>query len=85
MKDQVHIRNSEAAHLARDLAHQTGKTISFVVLDALRQYRPDQSAPIEPDRVDAWRRLLREDRELGFANPETVIDVLYDSSAGLPE
>jgi hypothetical protein len=40
VKDQVHIRNSEAAELARTLARQTGKTISEVVLDALRQYRP---------------------------------------------
>ena len=40
VKDQVHIRNAEAAQLARALARQTGKTISAVVLDALRQYRP---------------------------------------------
>jgi hypothetical protein len=36
MKDRVHIRNAEAAGLARTLARQTGKTISDVVLDALR-------------------------------------------------
>jgi Rv0623-like transcription factor len=40
VRDQVHIRNAEAAQLARTLARQTGKTISEVVLDALRQYRP---------------------------------------------
>jgi hypothetical protein len=28
VRDQVHIRNAEAAHLARRLARQTGKTIS---------------------------------------------------------
>ena len=35
VKDQVHIRNAEAAQLARALARQTGKTISEAVLDAL--------------------------------------------------
>jgi hypothetical protein len=48
MKDQVHIRNSEAADLARTLARQTGKTISDLVLDALRHYRliaAEASAP----------------------------------------
>jgi hypothetical protein len=34
VKDQVHIRNAEAAQLASALARQTGKTISEVVLDA---------------------------------------------------
>jgi hypothetical protein len=45
VKDQVHIRNAEAAQLARTLARQTGKTISEVVLDALRQYRAAQGQP----------------------------------------
>jgi hypothetical protein len=49
MKDQVHIRNAEAAHLARTLACQTGKTISDIVLDAVRQYRPRRREPA-PDR-----------------------------------
>lgn len=38
-EDQVHIRDAQAAQLARALAHQTSKTIRAVVLDALRQYR----------------------------------------------
>jgi len=46
VRDQVHIRNAEAAQLARALARQTGKTISAVALDALRQYRPRPHAPL---------------------------------------
>jgi hypothetical protein len=52
MKDQVHIRNAEAAHLARALARQTGKTISEVALEALRQYGP---VPRKPLADDNWR------------------------------
>jgi hypothetical protein len=84
MKDQVHIRNAEAAHLARALARQTGKTISDVVLDALRQYRPRHREPVPDRQVKNWRRLLREDRKRGVAQPETPIEALYDDATGLP-
>jgi hypothetical protein len=53
VKDQVHIRNAEAAQLARALARQTGKTISEVVLDALRQYRAAQAQPSPPGRISS--------------------------------
>ena len=85
MKDQVHIRNAEAAHLARTLARQTGKTMSEVVLEALRQYHPVRPAPGRSRRVGRWRRLLREDRERGVTEPEVPIEALYDETTGLPE
>ena len=84
MKDQVHIRNAEAAHLARSLARQTGRTISEVVLEALRQYRPGRRAPAARQRTERWRRLLREDRQRGIAEPEIPIEALYDRATGLP-
>jgi hypothetical protein len=84
MKDQVHIRNAQAAHLARTLARQTGKTISDVVLDALRQYRPRRREPAPDRRVKHWRRLLLEDRKRGAAQPEIPIERLYDDATGLP-
>jgi hypothetical protein len=84
VKDQVHIRNAEAAHLARTLARQTGKTISEVVLDALRQYRPRRQKPVPRRRVEHWRRLLREDRERGMARPEIPVEAFYDEGTGLP-
>jgi hypothetical protein len=84
MKDQVHIRNIEAAQLARALARQTGKTINDVVLEALRQYRPRRPIDVDPKRVADWRRVLREDREAGLAKPETPIDAFYDPATGLP-
>lgn len=84
MKDQVHIRNAEAAHLARTLARQTGKTISDVVLEALRQYRPDRPRQASRKRLVRWRRLLREDRARGMMQPQTPLEALYDEVTGLP-
>ncbi len=84
MKDQVHIRNAEAAQLARALARQTGRTISAVVLDALRQYRPRPRAPESRDRVELWRGLLRRDRAR-LKRPEVPIESFYSEDTGLPE
>jgi hypothetical protein len=84
LKDQVHIRNAEAAQLARMLARQTGKTISDVVLEALRQYRPGRRGKAPRKEVEVWRRLLREDRERGLPRPEVPIEALYDEATGLP-
>ncbi len=82
MRDRLHIRNAEAANLARMLARQTGKTITVVVLDALRQYRP---RPRKPSRkqVERWHRLLAEDRKQ-LVPPETPVEALYDDVTGLP-
>jgi hypothetical protein len=85
VKDQVHIRNAEAAQLARSLARQTGKTMSEVVLEALRQYRPRRRQPTPQKQVEVWRRLLREDRKRGLARPEIPIEALYDEATGLPK
>jgi hypothetical protein len=84
VKDQVHIRNAEAAQLARALARQTGKTITEIVLDALRQYRAARSQPSSPGRIKQWRRLLRRDhgRLIQF---EVPIEAFYDQDTGLPE
>jgi hypothetical protein len=84
VKDQVHIRNAEAAQLARALARQTGKTMTEVVLEALRQYHPRRRQPVPPKQVELWRRLLREDRKRGLVKPETPIEALYDKTTGLP-
>jgi hypothetical protein len=83
MKDQVHIRNPEAAHLARTLARQTGKTITDVVLEALRQYRSRARRP-SSRRIKHWQRLLREDRR-GIRRPEIPAEALYDETTGLPK
>ena len=85
MKDQVHIRNAEAAHLARTLARQTGKTISDIVLDALRQYRPVPPQAARRRQLAHWLRLLQKDREQGRVEPETPIEALYDEATGLPK
>lgn len=84
MKDQVHIRNAEAANLARALARQTGRTISEVVLDALRQYRPGRRGSAPRRRIEHWRRLLSEDRKGRTGTSETPLEALYDEATGLP-
>jgi hypothetical protein len=84
MKDQVHIRNAEAAQLARTLARQTGKTISEVVLDALRQYRPQPHPREHGNRAELWRQLLRRDRAR-LTRPEVPIESFYNEETGLPE
>jgi len=83
MKDQVHIRNAEAAHLARALARQTGKTMNEVVLDALRQYRPGGRTIAGKGRMARWQKLLRRDRAALRAS-EVPIEALYDEETGLP-
>ena len=83
MKDQVHIRNAEAAQLVRALARRTGRTMTEVMLDALRQYRLPEKAPARRSRLVHWRRLLREDRK-NLARKETPIEALYDDVTGLP-
>jgi hypothetical protein len=83
MKDRLHIRNAEAANRARALARQSGRTISEVVLEALRQYRPGRRAAATRKRVEHWQRLLSEDRKRA-AKPETPVKALYDEATGLP-
>lgn len=84
MKDQLHIRNAEAAHLARTLARQSGKTISEVVLEALRQYRPGRETRGKGKQLRHWQQLLDEDRR-GLREPEIPVEVLYDEATGLPK
>jgi len=85
MKDQVHIRNAEAAHLARTLARQARKTITEVVLDALRQYRPDHHGAGSRGRLENWHRLLRDDRRRRTGKVEAPVEALYDDVTGLPK
>ena len=85
MKDQVHIRNAEAAQLARALARQTGKTITEIVLDALRHYRGAQSQPSSPGGIKQWRRLLRRDQGRRLIQSEAPIEAFYNQDKGLPE
>jgi hypothetical protein len=84
VKDQVHIRNAEAAQLARALARQSGKTIAEVVLEALRQYRPPRPGRASQKQIARWQRLLREDRK-HLRRPEIPIEALYDEQTGLPK
>ena len=46
--------------------------------------RPVDRSP-NPREVGRWRRLLREDRERGMAEPEIPIEAFYDEATGLPK
>ena len=81
MKDQIHIRNAEAAHLARALARQTGKTVANVVLDALRRYR-NSGPTLLRARVSDWRKLLAADRRQKRRKGIPLAS-LYDEKDGL--
>ncbi len=83
MKNRLHIRNAEAVQLARMFARQTGKTITDVVLDALRQYRTRPRKAYPKEKMERWRRLLEEDRKQ-LVQVETSIEALYDNATGLP-
>jgi hypothetical protein len=83
MKDELHIRNAKAAHLARILARRTGQTIDEVVLEALRQYRPASRQPARQGRIKYRRRLLRKDRA-GRVTPEMPIEAIYDETSDCP-
>ena len=76
--------SSEAANLARALARQTGRTISDVVLDALRQYRRRRRSPAPEKRVEHWRKLLNEDRKRRAKTTETSVEALYDKTTRFP-
>jgi hypothetical protein len=84
VRDQVHIRNAEAAQLARALARQTGKTITEIVLDALRKYRPRPHALERGNRIELWHQLLRRDRA-HLTPHEVPIESFYNTDTGLPE
>jgi Rv0623-like transcription factor len=80
VRDRIHIRNAEAADLARRLARHAGRMITAVVLDALRQYHSDHHGPNMRGRVDYWRQLLRDDRRRRLEKVETPVAALYDDT-----
>jgi hypothetical protein len=80
VRDRIHIRNAEVAHLARRLARHAGRTITDVVLDALRQYRSDHHGRNMRSRIEHWRRLLRDDRRRRLEKVDMPLEALYDDT-----
>lgn len=90
MGRQLNIRSDEAYDLAHRAARRSGKAVSQVVLEALRDYGRKTSAPGEltPEQranADAIREAGR--RAAAHAKPgvtyEQVMDDMYDED-GLP-
>jgi antitoxin VapB len=83
----INIKNPRAEQLARDLARETGESITNAMIRALderlRLVRATSRAAVE--RVEV-QRILSEYRRLPVRDartPEQIVDDLYDES-GLP-
>jgi hypothetical protein len=90
MGRQLNIRSDEAYELAHGAALRTGKAVSQVVLEALRDYgrktsAPGELTPAQKANVDAIREAAR--RAAAQARPgvtyEQVMEDMYDEN-GLP-
>jgi antitoxin VapB len=79
------IRNAEVEALARRLARRSGKTMTDVILDALRAElaRPVGAAP-SPERVARMRKIARACARLPERRPGFTERDLYDGE-GLPK
>jgi hypothetical protein len=78
----LYINNAEAEELARQLAAESGETITDVVIGALRDRRDSLRRPTRRERVARLNAIA--DHAAALANGRTVdIDELYDDD-GLP-
>jgi hypothetical protein len=78
LSEQIHIRDAETARILRETARQTGRSMTDILRDAVRGYRP----PLRRrDAVDAAALLAADRRALLHRTGEP--DDLYDED-GLP-
>jgi antitoxin VapB len=75
----LNIKNAEAYRLASEIAEHTGKSLTRVVLDALRAEK-DRVAPRKPDQ-SRIRRILKRAHALPDRDPRSgkeILEGLYD-------
>ncbi len=72
----LNIKDPEAYELARQIADHTGKSLTRVVVDALRQEK-DRVLPRRVDR-DAIRKLLAHAHSLPERDPRSSSEILAD-------
>ncbi len=73
----IYITNPEAEELARELAAQTGETITDVVIAALRDRRERLREPTREERLQRLRAITEQSAAL-IANRRVNFDDLYD-------
>ncbi len=73
----IYITNPEAEELARELAAQTGATITDVVIAALRDRRDRLREPTREERLQRLRAITEQSAAL-IANRRVDFDDLYD-------
>lgn len=77
----MNIKSEEAHRLAKELAQIEGRSMTQVVIDALRDRLRRQSAPARRAKAE---KALQELRELLKGQPPLSTDDLYDPETGLP-
>jgi antitoxin VapB len=83
----LNIKDPEAYQLASEIAQLTGKTLTRVVVDALRHER--QALKLAPEKIDVAkvRQILAQMHSLADVDPrsaEKILADLYDEH-GLPK
>ena len=73
----IYITNPEAEELARELAAQTGESITDVVLGALRARRDGLRSPLREERLQRVRAITEQTAAI-IANRRIDFDDLYD-------
>ena len=81
---QMNIKNAEASEIAGEIAALTGKSVTQVVLEALRARKRDLNREA---KVESVMQLCRETAAL--LSPKTLAfdidEELYDEKTGLPK
>ncbi len=72
----LNIKNAEAYRLASEIAQHTGKSLTRVVLDALRAEKT-RVVPRKPDRVKL-RKTLRQAHALPDRDARSTAEILAD-------
>ncbi len=79
----IYIANPEAEELARELAAQTGETITDVVIAALRDRRDRLREPTRAERLHRLREITEQSAAI-IAKRPIDFDDLYDEF-GVPK
>ncbi len=82
----LNIKNDEAYRLIRELADREGKSMTTVVIEAVRE-KLEREPKINEERIQYWLRVgqeLRESTDPAW-NLREQMDDLYDDEFGLPK
>jgi antitoxin VapB len=82
----LNIKDPEAHRLAKEIAAQTGESLTQTVVSALRDKRA-RLAPNPAREIDmeAIRAIIAETSKAMRAGPKFTVEDLYDDETGLPK